>query len=143
MFLSAPAPKASPAEAAAHLPAFVRDFHHQLGTDALLAPLFITARHPLTAAEYRFWQGVLSGTCYLGRPFPRLQVPAHLLAVYERWQLLLGATLYSHLPRTQAAEALAHASNVAVLLQHLALGCPTEPAPSSPPPHYPATRHWI
>ncbi|RAK70619.1 hypothetical protein [Hymenobacter edaphi] len=140
MSLSAPA---SPAEAAVHLPAFVRDFHHQLGTDTLLAPLFPTAHRPLTAEEYQFWRGVLSGTCYQGRPFPRRQAPAHLLAVYERWQLLLGATLYSHLPRTQAAEALAHASNVAVLLQHLALGRPAPPAPAASRPRFPATRHWI
>ncbi|MCC3160514.1 hypothetical protein LJ737_24975 [Hymenobacter sp. 15J16-1T3B] len=125
-----------------HLPAFVRAFHRQLSTDALLAPLFPTTHHPLTAQEYQFWHDVLSGSCYLGRPFPRPQAPAHLLAVYERWQLLLGATLYAHLSRTQAAEALAHASNVAVLLQHLALGRPTPPPPA-PPRRYPATRHWI
>lgn len=107
---------------------FLRDFHRQLRTDLLLAPLFPTAHHPLTAPEYQFWQRVFSGTCYLGRPFPRPQVPLQLLAVYERWQQQLGATLRAHLPRTQATEALAHASNVAVLLQHLALGQLTPPA---------------
>ena len=122
MPLPASARPASALAPAAYLPVFLRDFHRQLRADAQLAPLFPAAQKPPTAPEYQFWQRVFSGNCYLGRPFPRPQVPPQLLAVYERWQQQLGATLQAHLPRTQAAEALAHASNVAVLLQHLGLG---------------------
>jgi hypothetical protein len=136
------APRAS-AESSFRLPAFVRDLHHQLSLDRLLAPLFASAHRPASAAEQQFWQSVLSGSRYQGRPFPRPQVPPHLLAVYERWQLVLGATLHAHLPRTQAAEALAQASNVAVLLQHLALGQAVTPPPPAPRRRYPAAQHWI
>ncbi|KUG08544.1 hypothetical protein [Solirubrum puertoriconensis] len=123
---------------AANPKAFVHDLYRRISLDAMLRPLFgdqaSLARVPQPDVVYLFWESVMQGTCYEGRPFPRQQPISHLLAAFGRWQQVLAETLDAHYPRHQAEELKAKTANLAVMLQHHNLHRP-QPAVQRPRRH--------
>lgn len=101
----------------------VSQFMDRLSNDEALSPVFgstMNANHlgAVQPEQQAWWDSVLAGECYQGRPLRTTHMHPYTGPLYERWCQLLKNTFDSNFDGPEATTAQGHVLNLATMLAH-------------------------